>query len=82
MALRKRDRDGYTEVGNLLAQAADLKGWTMAKIAGLACIPPVRLHRIACGARLSYADGLRLEDVLGLARGTLDLAYREWARRR
>lgn len=80
MANGKDEREGYTEAGHVLATAAGLKGWSLRKLAAATGIPTARLHRIAIGARLSYADGLRLEDVLGLERGRLDPAYREWRR--
>ena len=75
-------RDGYDTAGDMIATAADLRGWSLAKVCQLTGIPSSRMDRIVHGARLQYEDGLKLEDVLGLDRGRLSMAYRDWATKR
>lgn len=75
-------KSGYAEQGVVIATACDLKGWTLTKLCQVADIPSSRMDRILHGARIRHDDGLKLEDVLGLERGRLSMAYRAWAKDR
>jgi len=77
----KKQRD-YSDAGNVIAAAVDLKGWSLTKLCGLTGIAKSRMDRIVKGARIRYEDGLKLEDVLGLERGRLSDEYRSWVAKR